>query len=154
MICLGYTTNLTANGAGANGSYEWKASTLYLQSPVASVAPNVTTSYSVTGTDGSGCKGTAVVIVAVDPCLGVQNINGSSSKVSVYPNPNSGVFTVELVNGVNKTIEVVDVTGRVVLSNTTANNTTDVNISTLANGVYYVKVKSENVSEVIKVVKH
>ena len=153
VICQGVTTNLTANGAGANGSYEWKASTLYLQSPVASVAPNVTTSYSVTGTDGLGCKGTAVVIVAVDACVGIQNINGSSSKVSVYPNPNSGVFTVELANGVNKTIEVVDVTGRVVLSNTTANNTTDVNISTLANGVYYVKVKSENVSEVIKVVK-
>ena len=154
LICQGYTTNLTANGAGANGSYEWKASTLYLQSPVASVSPNETTTYSVVATDGLGCKGTGIVIVAVDPCLGLQSFNSSSSQVSVYPNPNSGVFTVELVNGVNKTIEVMDVTGRVVLSNTTTNNTTDVNISTLANGVYYVKVKSENVSEVIKVVKH
>ena len=121
---------------------------------VASVSPNETTTYSVVATDGLGCKGTGIVIVAVDPCLGLQSFNSSSSQVSVYPNPNSGVFTVELVNGVNKTIEVMDVTGRVVLSNTTTNNTTNVNISTLANGVYYVKVKSENVSEVIKVVKH
>lgn len=153
MICAGYAANLTGNGAGANGTYEWKSPSLYLQANPVSITPNTTTSYSVVGTTTANCKSTYMLVVAVDICLGIENVNGTSSKVSVYPNPNAGIFTVSLNNGLNKTIEVVDVTGRIVLSNTTSNNVTDVNISTLANGVYYVKVKSESISEVIKVVK-
>lgn len=154
MICMGNAANLTGSGAGPNGSYEWKASNLYLISNPISASPQVTTTYMVTGTDGTtGCKGSQMVTVAVDPCTGINSITGSSNKVSVYPNPNNGMFTVELNNSLSKTIEVIDVTGRIVLSNTTSNNVVDVNISALSNGVYYVKVKSENTSEVIKIVK-
>lgn len=151
-ICAGYPTNLSASATGVN-NFEWKASDLYLQSPVVSVAPMATTAYTVSGVDANQCKGTAVVVVAVEPCTGLKNINGASNKVSVYPNPNNGVFTVELNNNADKTIEVIDVTGRVVLTAQTANATTEVNINSLSNGVYYIKVKSENTTEVLKVVK-
>lgn len=154
IICQGSTANLTASGAGANGSYEWKASTLYLQSNPVSVNPMATTAYTVTGVDGSNCKGSSVVVVAVDPCLGLENVAGATAQLAVYPNPNNGVFTVVKANGISKSIEVVDVTGRVVLSSNTSANTADINISALANGVYYVKVSSDNTTEVVKVVKH
>lgn len=152
-ICAGYPANLTASGAGAGATYQWISNLSYLQSNPVSLYPNTTTTYSVNGISTENCKGTAIVTVVVDICLGVNNISGSVSKVAVYPNPNNGVFTVSLEGSAVKTIEVTDITGRVVLTTNSSTDLTDVNISELANGVYYVKVKSDNVSEVIKVVK-
>ncbi len=71
----------------------------------------------------------------------------------VYPNPNTGLFTIELNNGSVKNIQVMDLTGRIILSNTTSNDTIDFNINSLANGVYYVKIQSNNTVEVVKIVK-
>lgn len=153
LICAGDAANLSASATGVN-NFEWKASDLYLQSPFVSVMPQTTTVYTVSGVDNNGCKGTNMVVVAVEPCTGIKNISGASNRVSVYPNPSNGVFTVELNNSLNKTIEVVDVTGRVVSATQTTNATTEVNISALSNGVYYIKVKSENSTDVLKVVKH
>jgi hypothetical protein len=48
---------------------------------------------------------------------------------------------------------VTDVTGRVVLTQSSLDDKMNVNINTLANGVYYLKVKSDNAVDVIKVVK-
>lgn len=152
VICAGSSADLNASSNGVN-SFEWKASDLYLISPFVSVSPQATTAYTVTGVDANQCKGSTIVVVAVEPCTGLQNISGASNRVSVYPNPNNGAFTVELNNNLNKTIEVIDVTGRIVLATQTTNATTEVNISALSNGVYYIKVKSENTTDVLKVVK-
>lgn len=151
MICEGSSANLTANGAQ---TYEWISTNTYLAAPSVVLSPSVTTAYNLSGVDVNGCKGQASVVVAVDPCLGLQSLNGGAVKATVYPNPNSGVFTVELNNGLTKSINVVDVTGRTVLSTDTAAGSTEINISSLANGVYYVKVKTETTTDVIKVVKH
>jgi len=71
----------------------------------------------------------------------------------LYPNPNSGIFTVELKNGLNKTIQVTDLTGRIVLEDNSSADKFNVDINTLANGVYYVKIISNNASSVLKVIK-
>jgi gliding motility-associated-like protein len=61
-ICANATGTLTAAGAS---TYLWSEGT-----PVASmtsIALGATTSYSVTGTDANGCKGTAVGTITVNP---------------------------------------------------------------------------------------
>lgn len=63
------------------------------------------------------------------------------------------MFTIESNTAISKTIDVMDVTGRVILTNTLKDGKINVNISNLSNGIYYVKIKSENAVEVIKVVK-
>ena len=45
----------------------------------------------------------------------------------------------------------MDVTGRVVLATTTANDLINLNINDLSNGIYHVKIKSNNAVEVLKV---
>jgi hypothetical protein len=153
MICEGAIAELSATGGGANGVYVWKSNKDYVESNSIALPLNVTTIFTVTATDANECKGSYVMVVAVDPCLGLQDINGSASRVTVYPNPNNGIFSVVKANGLNKTVEVMDVTGRIIVSATSAANTVDMNISALSNGVYYVKVKSEDSTEVIKIVK-
>ena len=135
LICNGHTTNLTASGAGNNGAYEWKAGNLYLQSSVAIIAPEVTTSYSVVGTDDSGCKGTTIVIVAVDPCLGLQNLNGSdSNNLLVYPNPNNGQFTIEALAG---KIVLHHALGEAIKT-ATSDGPTKILIRDVAKGIYFI----------------
>ena len=92
-----------------------------------------------------------IAIINVEGSIDSKTAN--TSAINVYPNPNTGIFTIELVNGLEKSIQVTDLTGRIVLENITNADVFNVNINTLANGVYYVKVISNNTTEVLKVVK-
>ncbi|MBA2612335.1 MAG: T9SS type A sorting domain-containing protein [Bacteroidetes bacterium] len=146
LICAGQTASLTASGAA---TYSWNTAAT---TTVIAISPTVTTSYTVTGST-NGCTNAFVVSQAVSPCTGINTTASSLSGLLVYPNPNTGVFTIELNNGSVKNIDVMDLTGRIVLSNTTSNDKVDFNINTLANGVYYVRIQSNNMVEVIKIVK-
>ncbi len=146
LICNGQSATLTASGAN---TYSWNTTAT---TTVISVSPTVTTSYTVTGTT-NGCSNTFVVSQAVSPCTGINANSTALSGLLVYPNPNTGEFTIELNNGSVKNIDVMDLTGRVVISNTSSNDKVDFNINTLANGVYYVRIQSNNTVEIIKIVK-
>jgi hypothetical protein len=105
-------------------------------------------------TDGvTGCANTATTSIDVSICIGIENIGKELNGLQVYPNPNAGEFVVELGNGLEKTVEVCDVTGRVILSSVSDNDKVEMNISSLANGVYFVKIQSNNKVEIIKIVK-
>lgn len=149
-ICKGEPGTLVGNNAD---SFTWSSPSSFLQTTTISPYPVVSTAYTVTGTDMNGCKGQTVVYLTVNECTGITNITGTIEGLEVYPNPNSGEFTVELNNGLAKTIEVVDVTGRIISLTSSTDNQVKMNITNLSNGVYYVKVKSDNAVEVLKVVK-
>lgn len=153
QMCKGESVTLTGGGTGVV-SFQWAANTLFIQASQAVVSPNTTTTYTLTGTNANGCSGVTTYVQVVSECTGINQITTTLSGVKVYPNPTSGLFSVELNNNSAKTIEVTDVTGRVIMTNTSNNEVVNVNINGLANGIYYVKIQSENAVEVIKVVKN
>jgi hypothetical protein len=143
--------NFTASGAN---TYTWSSNSYYLQGSAVTIASSQANVCTVSGTDGNGCVGTAVISLAVDPCTSIASLNGNEvNSAIVYPNPSNGEFTVELKNGFNKIIELIDVTGRVVLTKTTDLDLVNLNINSLSNGVYYVKIKSNNATSALKIVK-
>lgn len=145
--------NVTLTGSGGD-TYQWMASSSYLQGNPVVVTPGLgTTTYTVIGTNADGCTNTVTIVQQVFACLGVNEQSGALSGLNVYPNPNNGNFSVELRNGLSKTVDVVDVTGRVIMTSNSSEDLMQINISQLANGIYYVKVKSNNTVEVLKVVK-
>ncbi len=146
-LCVGQTANLTASGAA---TYSWNTGAT---SAVLAVTPSVTTTYTVSGLAVNGCANVATVTQNVIICMGIQTNNNNQLAISVYPNPSTGNFTVGLANGLTKVISVTDVTGRVVLTTTSSEDKVIVNISNLSNGIYYIKVASDNKAEVTKVVK-
>jgi hypothetical protein len=78
-------------------------------------------------------------------CLSVEDIF-SNENINIYPNPSNGLLNIDIniANGNDVTVEVVDLLGSVVyfknLNNTSAQSL-DVDLSNETNGVYFVKVK-------------
>lgn len=104
---------------------------------------------------GNQGKGYSIdVIEQGAPCRPVQSgINDFNTELnaalSVYPNPNNGVFQLNLNTGgrVNGDIRVVDVTGRLVYSqqiDVMGQYNTTINVSQLGKGLYTVQVRTAN----------
>jgi hypothetical protein len=146
-VCRGESAILTASGAD---TYVWSngstTSSVNVTLPV-----DVIYHYTVTGTDNNGCKTSAFVSVAVSRCTGIDELTTLVGRV--YPNPATEALTVELTGTSANTIEVMDVTGRVVLFLPEVTGNASVDVSSLSSGVYYVRVKSENATDIVKIVK-
>jgi len=149
-MCAGETQVLTATGGV---TYMWIVSGTgaVMQGSPININPTSTTVYTVTGTNANGCANKATITQDVSECTGLTKNKLSSA--NIYPNPTSGEVTIELNNTSEKTITVMDVTGRMISSSTSALEVVQVNLSSLSNGVYYVKIQSSTSIEVVKVVK-
>lgn len=152
-MCVGETQMLTGGGPVNVVTYQWASNSLFIQSAVALISPTITTTYTLTGIDANGCQGKTTFVQNVDACTGINKVTTTASGVKIYPNPSAGFFVVELNSSSNKTVEVTDITGRVIMSTVTKDEKVNVNITTLSNGIYYVRVQSDNGVDVIKVVK-
>lgn len=69
--------------------------------------------------------------------VGVNNV--AAATITVYPNPVSNVFT---VSGVNGTVNVFDVNGKII-STVSVNNTAAIDASAWANGVYFLSISND-----------
>jgi hypothetical protein len=149
-MCVGETVTLQASGAS---TYQWLTNAVFIQGAQAIVSPNATTNYTLTGIDANGCSNTSNITVQVNLCTGINTVANNSSDIKVFPNPSKGEFVIEMGTSYDKSVEVVDFTGKVVYSTKTNNAKINVNINNYAAGVYYVKVMSNGKVDVVKVVK-
>ena len=74
---------------------------------------------------------------------GLSNTN--TSKLSIYPNPVKDVLT---INGIYNSVEIYDIYGKLVLS---SNAKQTINVSSLADGVYFVNINTKNIITVKKI---
>ena len=102
-------------------------------------------SYTVFVTDSNGC--TALSANYVISNLAVQNINAPAN-VRIYPNPATSIIYIETVRAISVTILSMD--GRVAIS---AGNSKQINISSLASGIYMVVVRSTEDGSIMKTEK-
>jgi hypothetical protein len=149
-VCAGESVNFSAVGAS---TYSWTSnfSTVYIGNPVA-IVPQSSGIYTVNGTDANGCIGTANVILSVNECTGLSE-QGAENSVRIYPNPVSDKVTIEINNAGESTIEVLDVTGRLVKQVVTNSNNTELNTAGLAGGVYYIRIQSDKLLTVTRLIK-
>ena len=150
--CKGDLITLSGVG-GLNYTWVSGATGVVSQGSPINVILSSSTVYTLTGTSAVGCAGKATLTQNINNCVGINKYSSSVSGVSIYPNPSNGEFTIESNSGLVKTIDVLDLTGRVVVSTSNAEEFTQINIASLSNGIYFVRIKSDNKLEVIKVVK-
>lgn len=149
-MCVGETQVLTGTGAL---TYEWVSNVsfeLFQGNPI-NISPTSTTIYTLTGTDGNGCSSKITITQSVNECTSLaENV---FANVSIFPNPTSGEITFQLNESTEKTLDVTDISGKILLTTTSSQPAVKLDMTQFANGVYFVKVKSENGMKVIKVVK-
>lgn len=148
-VCKGESATLSASGAS---TYVWSTGGTSSQVNV-TLPVDVVYTYTVTGTDANGCKKSAVVSVTASKCAGVDELSGLQSLISLYPNPAANELTIENNSGVSALVEVMDLTGKVVLSTSVKDQKTKVDVSSLSSGVYNVRLKAKDAVDVIKIVK-
>jgi len=150
---------VTATGADV---YAWTPASLGSSpsitfTPTSPTTAQTSTFISVIGnyTTGpaSGCKSNAVNLTfALSACTGLIDNTGADA-VRVFPNPSvSGKTTITNLSGVNS-ITIFNSLGQVVLTQTTSNDTEQVDISQYPAGNYMMKItNSNNESRTIKLV--
>lgn len=110
--------------------------------------------YGVNVEDEYGCWAEdSVFVQLLDGVIDVQ----TSTSFNVYPNPNKGIFTFEVntPQSGNMFIELMNVNGQVVYSreeNAVSVLMDEIDIRSIADGVYYLKVRTQNENLVKKIV--
>jgi PKD repeat protein len=120
----------TVNSNGTGAAYNYSAPGKYCVTMIASNAA------------GCECSTTKCVTMTTD----ITDAASMNNAVSVYPNPNSGLFNVSLSADINSdmTVKVFNTLGELVKTVVVNNNATEVNMTDCAAGVYMVKVYAEN----------
>lgn len=88
-----------------------------------------------------------------DASVGIEDKREISHE-SIYPNPSSGIFTVNLKSKPSNTkICVYDILGNCILGKVSIKNSTpEINLSNNAKGIYFIEITSEGEREVRKIV--
>jgi hypothetical protein len=146
LICLGEVATLTAGGAT---TYVWNTSATTAST---SVTPTTTTTYSVDGTDVNGCVNTANVTVNVNDCVGIQQLSSAKLNVSVYPNPTTGLVTLDL-NAATQ-ITITNALGQVILTETVVAGKQMIDLKNQNNGLYFMNLNQDGKQQTIKVIKN
>jgi hypothetical protein len=85
--------------------------------------------------------------------IGIKEEQEFSSQFNLFPNPGTTIIKINAEHLI-KSVSIIDISGRTIISNNTINSTsTELNIESLANGVYFVKVNGTNWSNTRKLIK-
>ena len=135
-ICAGEYVNLNASGAN---TYTWNNS--WVANNI-SVTPSTSTVFYVMGANSNGCVGTASAQIIVSECTGINSFI-SQNEIQIYPNPNAGVFTINLKNCDNCFIKITNVLGQIIKTQK-AEMLNDFNIKTFEKGIYFIIILNNN----------
>jgi len=144
-ILAGTNTTLTVTG-GTSWTWYEDVSVIGTTNSV-NVAPTVTTTYYCNVIDVSGCEAELEVTLTVANDAGI--IDNLAESFSIYPNPTSGKFAVtfDLKKSHDVTIEVMNLIGENVIQRSYSeiqNQTVEFDMNAVADGVYFVVIKSED----------
>ena len=83
----------------------------------------------------------------------ISPIQSTNNSVEIYPNPTTDELTIKTGNGVYTSFTISNSIGQVMMHNPVSSAQTKVNVKTLPAGLYYITVRGEDGSKVMKFVK-
>ena len=117
--------------------------------------PGGTTTVVWTATDAAGNTQTCSFDVTVNAAVGISNL--SQNGITIYPNPTNGILTVNFSKFSNfgkVGIAITDITGKTI-KNFQINSFSNfqIDISHVQNGIYFLKIETENGVYTQKIIK-
>ena len=147
--------NLTVNGGQAPFTYDWNNDGVGDNDDPQDVSGLTgNTSYTVVVTDANGCSSTLTVFVG--NTVGINDV-AIEMGVTVYPNPNDGLFNVEIANfSGDVQFEVIDLAGKIVyrdVKNVSEGEPVNLNIQDVESGIYFLRLENEFDKASIRIMK-
>lgn len=146
------TNNALPVGESATLTINGNASTSYSLNGVATsttivVTPSVTTTYTFTSVNSSGCEFTEYYTQFVGTVMGVQSLDAQTEeKFKVYPNPNNGIFYFKL--NTKENIRIIDELGKVVMEIELIPET-EIQVKDLSPGIYVIQSRSTHIKIIV-----
>ncbi|MEO6901491.1 MAG: T9SS type A sorting domain-containing protein [Bacteroidia bacterium] len=110
-------------------------------------------SYLDLSIEGSGSRLVYEHGVSLYMIMAVPKIE-DQSEFHIYPNPSPGLFHIQLKGEATVSeLEVIDITGRIILKQKNTAKTIDIDISSFSSGIYYLKLFNATTSKTIKLIK-
>jgi hypothetical protein len=148
------TTSLSAEtitATEASASYQW----VDCDNANAPIANETNQSFTATA------NGNYAVVVTVGACnemsacvniasVGLRDI--TSINYTVQPNPTTGLFTVTANTSEAMTVKVYDMIGKLIVSQSTVNNSSNIDLSNYENGVYSLTIETANKKSTSRIV--
>ena len=139
--------------AGTQTSYLWSdastGQTVFLDGAALGLG---THNYDVTVTDSIGCTATDMMVLTVDGCASITELDGML--FDVFPNPSEGTFNYELSELTGDTQMIVtDLSGKIVLNTQITATTGSFDLSNVETGVYILTLSSENGTASVRLMK-
>lgn len=148
-VCVN-ETNVALSGTPAGGTFSGTGVTGSSFNPSLAGAGTFTISYSYT--DANSCSNTNQKTIMVSLCTGIDEIE--TTDFAIYPNPTSGIFTLEFGSTIDKVnLEVFDAIGKLVLQETGLSSSTAVSLESFAKGIYTVRISHEGTYKMIRIIK-
>ncbi|MES2287220.1 MAG: T9SS type A sorting domain-containing protein [Bacteroidota bacterium] len=143
-ICAGQQITFTDNSTNTPTDWNWSLSgaipsTSTSQSVVATFPTPGSYTVSLTSSNPFGSSAAITKVINVQVCTGIRE--SSKQLVKIYPNPANQLLTIDasFLSG-EKTIEIVDIQGKLILSQTSTVELFNIELTSLPNGSYFVNV--------------
>ena len=148
-MCVNETNTISATGAT---SYSW-SSGFTTASFVLTPTNSVIYSYTVTGTANNNCTSVATIKIIVNSCTGLVENNFNDASWTVYPNPSSGKYSLQLNEASIYQLTLMDVSGRIVDHRTIDASQYLLDISEYSKGIYYLNIVTSDTNKTIRLIK-
>ncbi len=150
LLCIGQTATLYASGV-TNCTWTPGAIT----GTAAVVAPTVTTTYTASGSNGIGCANNIMLTQSVKDCndIGIHELTNSNTDITIYPNPFNTKVTLVTLGKLEADLQLYNSLGSLIYKQKITNDKTEIDLTELQNGIYFVKIDRANSFSVLKLVK-
>jgi uncharacterized repeat protein (TIGR01451 family) len=97
--------------------------------------------YAVILTNSVGCDSLVIVNLSVSTCTGIHEVSGSPT-LRLYPNPNSGSFTLETTGAVGSEYHIYDMLGQVIRQGAITTSRQYIDLDNTPSGIYTLVISS------------
>jgi Concanavalin A-like lectin/glucanases superfamily/Secretion system C-terminal sorting domain/Ig-like domain CHU_C associated len=109
--------------------------------------------FTKTGATSNFLAGSPIVTGTTCTTLNTSNFEVSNN-IKMYPNPTNNIVTVEVNDLTNAKLQVVDITGKILMNQALNTSSNTVDVTQLPTGMYFFKVTSNEGTTTNKIVKN
>jgi PKD-like domain/GEVED domain/Secretion system C-terminal sorting domain len=138
-LCAG--TPVTLTGLPAGGVYSVvSGSASALVGNVFNAATVGPYTIAYTSTNGAGCSDSAQFNFNVNCILSIDALSKTSTTINIFPNPNSGQFTINSSTEINGTVELFNELGQTVYKENMNGVSKQIQLQNVSVGIYHLKI--------------